>query len=103
MYGGKQEQKAPSPTGCPYCDGKLDFEQENTVKNAKNKLGMPNIELNAGVGATIGSSAGGYISGAGGPVGAAVGIFVDSFDWEWYQQYREIAAPIEREYSGRLP
>lgn len=53
------------------------------------------------VGGTIGALAGSRI---GKPeFGTFAGHAIENFDWAWYRRYREIAEPIEREYSGGLP
>ena len=73
----------------------------NTQQGAS--LGLPNNTFSnpPGWGATIGALAGSRI---GMPeFGTFAGHAIENFDWAWYRRYREIAEPIEREYSGGLP
>lgn len=72
VYGGKQEQKAPAPTGCPYCDGELDFE----TGNSQGFLDTP-----PGWGTVIGGALGSKFGVPGNLAGAAAGHFIETRDY----------------------
>lgn len=75
VYGGKQEQKAPAPTGCPYCDGELDFEQGNTATD------QGFFDTQPGWGASIGSTLGSKFGIPGSLIGSAVGHYAETRDY----------------------
>lgn len=107
FIGGANGATASSSCGCEVCDdyfGKAEQTVElDTVEVKGSGLGLPNITNDIGHATTIGGLAGNYFGPTGALVGSGAGYFIDNFDWEWYRQYRDIAQPIEQEYSGGLP
>lgn len=106
--GGTNDLAELGGCGCEVCDAAAGYNQVelDTVEVKGSRLGTPDITLNntPGWGALLGGMAGARVGGiAGSEIGAATGHFIENFDWEWYRNYREIAEPIEREYSGGLP
>lgn len=74
VYGGSQSQGMPFPTGCPDCDGELDFEQENA--NASQGFATP-----PGWGALIGGALGTRLGTAGILGGSFIGHYIETRDY----------------------